>query len=78
MKKDRTHVVPSTTDGWSVRKEGSSRAGKVFGTKHEAVTYGRERAKRLRSDLVIHGRDGTIQDVDTYGNDPHPPRDRKH
>jgi hypothetical protein len=29
-------------------------------------------------DHVIHRRDGRIQDSDSYGNDPHPPRDKKH
>jgi hypothetical protein len=27
---------------------------------------------------VIHRRDGTIRDSDSYGNDPNPPRDTKH
>jgi hypothetical protein len=78
MKKERTHVVPSTRGNWSIRKEGSGRAEKVFDTKHDAITYGREVAKRLGVDLVIHGRDGRIQDIDTYSNDPNPPRDKKH
>jgi hypothetical protein len=29
-------------------------------------------------ELVTHGKDGRIQDSDSYGNDPVPPRDRKH
>ena len=28
--------------------------------------------------VVIHGKDGTIHDRDTYGNDPHPPKSRNH
>jgi hypothetical protein len=28
--------------------------------------------------LVIHGKDGKIQDKDSFGNDPNPPKDTKH
>jgi hypothetical protein len=35
-------------------------------------------AKKNQSEVVIHGRDGKIRDKDSYGNDPHPPRDKKH
>ena len=28
--------------------------------------------------VVIHRRDGKIRGSDSYGNDPHPPKDRKH
>jgi hypothetical protein len=27
---------------------------------------------------VIHRPDGTIRDKDSYGNDPNPPKDKKH
>jgi hypothetical protein len=29
-------------------------------------------------ELVIHKKDGTIADSDSYGNDPNPPKDKKH
>jgi len=35
-------------------------------------------AKKNQSEVVIHGRDGKIRDKDSYGNDPVPPRDKKH
>lgn len=35
-------------------------------------------AKKNQSEVVIHGRDGRIRDKDSYGNDPVPPRDKKH
>jgi hypothetical protein len=28
-------------------------------------------------EVVEHGKNGRIQDSDSYGNDPNPPRDRK-
>jgi hypothetical protein len=38
----------------------------------------RDTARRDRVEVVEHGRDGRIQDSDSYGSDPFPPRDRKH
>jgi hypothetical protein len=32
--------------------------------------------KKERAELVIHGKDGKIQDSDSYGKDPFPPRDK--
>jgi poly(hydroxyalkanoate) granule-associated protein len=61
------HVVPHD-EGWAVEKEGAARATSVHGTKAEAVSAGRERAKSGASGrLVIHRQDGTIQDSFTYG-----------
>lgn len=41
------------------------------------LEQGRAQAKRDQVELVIHRRDGTIQDSDSYGKDPHPPKDKK-
>ncbi|MBZ0261805.1 MAG: DUF2188 domain-containing protein [Hyphomicrobiales bacterium] len=71
------HVVPHP-EGWATKKESSERAGGVFDTKQEALNRGRDQAKREGVELVIHDRKGRIQDSDSYGNDPFPPRDRKH
>ena len=37
----------------------------------------RERAIKNNSEHVIHGLNGRIQNKNSYGNDPFPPRDRK-
>lgn len=76
MAKKDIHVVPHE-DGWARRKEGAERAGSVHDTKADAVEQAREQARRERVDVIIHGRNGKIQDSDSYGNDPFPPRDRK-
>lgn len=39
---------------------------------------GRDIAKKQGTELVIHGRDGKIQDKDSFGHDPCPPKDKKH
>ncbi len=71
------HVVPRE-DGWAAKREGAKRASKTFKTKGEAVDYAREKAHQEGGELTIHGRDGRIQDKDSYGNDPNPPKDTKH
>lgn len=75
-KKQDIHVVPHQ-DGWATRKEGSERAGGVYPTKNDALEQAREQARREKVEVVIHRKDGTIQDSDSYGKDPFPPRDRK-
>ena len=70
------HVVVHGSD-WAVKAEKSTRATKTFDTKQEAVNYGRAIARNQESELVIHGKDGRIQNKDSHGHDPFPPRDRK-
>jgi hypothetical protein len=77
MSKPSKHVVPSSTGGWAVKNAGSTRASKTFDTQQQAVDYGRTAAKKVGTELYIHGRDGTIKDKRSYGNDPIPPRDKK-
>lgn len=71
------HVVPAGDD-WGVRGEGNDRLTSRHDTKSEAESAAREIARNQHSEVVIHGRDGKIQDRDSYGNDPFPPRDTKH
>jgi hypothetical protein len=59
-------VIPRE-DGWAVRVAGASRATSVHATKEEAV----ERARALAADrapsrLVVHRKDGTVQDEVSY------------
>jgi hypothetical protein len=70
------HVVPHD-GGWATKKEGASRAGSVTDTQKKAIDRAVEQAKREKVEVVIHRRDGTIRDSDSYGNDPIPPKDKK-
>jgi uncharacterized protein YdaT len=76
-KKD-IHVVPHKDGGWATRKEGAGRVGSRHGTQREAIDRARDQALRERTEVVIHRQNGKIRDSDSYGNDPNPPRDRKH
>jgi hypothetical protein len=77
MSKVTKHVVPNPSGGWSVKNSGATRASKVFDTQQQAITYGRDAAKKTGTELYVHGRDGTIKNKNSYGNDPMPPRDKK-
>jgi Uncharacterized protein conserved in bacteria (DUF2188) len=77
MSKASKHVVPNTTGGWAVKNAGASRASKLFTTQADAVTYARDAAKKAKTELFVHGKDGTIKERNTYGRDPMPPRDRR-
>jgi hypothetical protein len=75
MAKGDVHVVWRDDDAkWAVEKEGASRAASVHDTKESAERAGRENALNERSELLIHGQDGKIQERNTYKNDPNPPR----
>lgn len=71
------HVVPH--DGkWAVRSPGASRVGSKHDTQQAAINAAVRGAKSAGSEVVIHGRDGKIRDKDSYGNDPCPPKDKRH
>ena len=55
---------------WQVKREGASRASRVFDTQKEAEAFARNLAKREKVELVIAGRNGRIRNRDSYGNDP--------
>ncbi|MES1955999.1 DUF2188 domain-containing protein [Salinisphaera hydrothermalis] len=74
MSKTGRHVVPSPKGGWAVRKSGSERATRVFGTQEEAIKFARNLAKKEHADFYLHRKDGTIRKRDSYGADPHPPK----
>jgi predicted site-specific integrase-resolvase len=76
-KPSNVHVVPTANGKWTVKKSGAERASKRFDKQSDAVEWARIKSKTERSELVIHKRDGTIREKDSYGRDPSPPRDKK-
>jgi len=74
------HVVPSSTKpGKFVAKEaGNPTPITRPATQARTIEKATPVAKQNRSELVIHGRNGQIRDSDSFGNDPNPPKDKKH
>lgn len=67
-KNEGYHVTPGGK-GWDVKRAGAGRASSSHATKQEAFEAGRKLAKRERTSLRIHKKDGTIQEERSYGNE---------
>lgn len=70
MAKNSQHVVSNPSGGWSVKREGAVRASRTFPTQGEAVAYGIHVIQKIKGELVIHRKDGTILSKNGYGNVP--------
>ena len=77
MPRKTHHVVPNPKGGWDVKKGGGTRSIKHFNKKQNAVDFGRILSRNQESEFITHKKDGTIQNPDSHGNDPNPPRDKK-
>lgn len=76
MSRKERHVVPAKEGGWDVKKPHAERASSHSDTKAEAVERAREICINQGAECVIHGKDGKIQDSNSHGNDPCPPKDK--
>jgi len=63
--KNNIHIIPFR-GRWSVFRAGATRARKIFLVKEDAVAFGREIAKRLRSRLVVHTRDAGVESEESF------------
>lgn len=61
-----------------MKKEGVKKPLSTHNTKEAALDNAVSLAKRTEVEHVIHGRDGKIQDKDSYGPDTCPPKDKKY
>lgn len=77
MSKGKNQHVVKHSDGWAVKGAGNSKATKVTQTQKEAINAAEDIARNQKSDTKVHGRDGRIRAGNSYGNDPHPPIDKK-
>ena len=59
-KSKRVHIITRKQD-WAIKKKGTSRASKIYSNKVNAVS-GAEKLRKNGHDVIIHKRDGTIQD----------------
>ncbi len=77
MAKRNVYVV-RRGDQWAVVQESAERASSLHDTQRAAINEARPIAERQRGELRIQGCDGKFRDSDSYGNDPHPPKDTRH
>lgn len=78
MAKGKNQYVVPTKEGWGVKGEGNNKLTVKTDNKADALKIGKEIAKNQQSELTILGKDGKIQNKNSYGNDPFPPKDNKH
>lgn len=45
-----------------------------YDTQREAIEAASEIARKQRTEVYVHGRDGRIRERNSYGNDPFPPK----
>jgi predicted RNase H-like HicB family nuclease len=77
MTRNERHVVKNPDGGWDVKKPHAERASSHSDTKAEAIDSAREICINQKAECIIHREDGKIQNSNSYGNDPFPPKDRK-
>jgi len=56
----RAHII-SRKDGWAVKKEGKSRASKIYQNRDSAIK-GSEKLRQKGHDVIVHKKDGSIKD----------------
>lgn len=80
MPKNDRYVVRHG-DQWAVKRPGAERVSGLFDRQGDAERRAKEIVtNKGGGEVRIQGRDGHWRDSDTMpgGNDPHPPKDRKH
>lgn len=71
MTRKEVHTVPDGK-GWKNTVNGKTVSRHRL--KRTAKEAGRKQAKSDRAEHVIHKRDGTFGESNSYGNDPYPPK----
>ncbi len=61
------HVVPHH-GRWAVNRQGARRVSSTHKTQREAIPIARNRARKAGGVLIVHARDGSIRDRDSYEN----------
>jgi hypothetical protein len=75
MSKRNVYHVTYNNNQWEVNKVGNDKSSRVHDTKKEAVDSAKQLAKNQEpSQIVIHKKDGKIQEERTYSKDPFPPK----
>ena len=66
------HVVPRD-GGWAVRRGGSGRVTRRYGTLLEAIDAELKLARKQKTELDLHGEDGLIRERRSFAENRSPP-----
>lgn len=65
---DENEMVIKHDNGWAVQSKHAKKASKVFDTKDDAITYGKDVAQHKQSTLEVYKEDGTLQKTVDYSD----------
>ena len=74
MGKNIHTVFNSDRHMWENKAEGTTKPLSSHHTKGNALDRAEQIAENKHVEHLIHGKDGKIQERNSYGNDPFPPR----
>lgn len=74
MPDTKNYWTSKSDEGWSVKKEGSTRASSNHSTQADAWTEARRLARGSGGEAFLKGENGKIRARNTYGKDPYPPK----
>ncbi len=78
MSRKEIHITKRDDGQWQAKKPENERASVVSKTKSEVLERARQIARNEGLELIPHNQDGKISNPNSYGNDPNPPKDKKH
>jgi len=64
------HVYSKGDGSWGVKSTGASRARSVHATQEQAIKAAKSLAQVYHSELIVHGRDGRVQERCSYEDSP--------
>jgi ribosomal protein S20 len=64
------HVYSKGDGSWGVKSTGASRARSVHATQEQAIKAAKSLAQVYHSELIVHGRDGRVQERCSYEDAP--------
>lgn len=70
MSKNQWVSFYTQKDKWGVKGENNQKVSKYFNTKEEAISYGKEIARKKKGQLFVKNKDQKISIEWTYGHDP--------
>lgn len=62
---EHQHLLPHES-GWAIKRTGAKRASKTFEKKSDAMVEAVKAAQRNKTVLVVHGKDGRVQEQRDY------------
>lgn len=71
-------VSPAGDGRWKAQREGGQHATLITDRKTDEERVAREAGRRDKVEVIIQEQNGRIQQRESYGGDPMPPRDREH